>query len=294
MRGVGYSYAHHGELLQGAFTHAGRVQHGLITLPTLALSSTATYTPTQTTLRMHNPQHTKAHTAALLTLAHLGLPPTGTLHINNNIGHGLGLGSSTADVVATIRAIASHANTPLHATTIADLAIRAEGASDPVMCDCRSHVTLFGHRTGQTLRTWKHPLPPLHVVGCCCGEPIDTCTLHHRETPYTTTDIATYDHLLDRFRRALRHGDAAEIGRIATHSALMNHERLPNKNLPLLCDICHECGGVGIQIAHSGAVAGILFAPDIANTVITACQQALTQAGWPLTITDTTSMKGSA
>lgn len=288
--GIGHATGHHGELLQGAFTHKQRVQPALITLPTRSLAATAVFTPhEQPAVTLTDPRLKKAHRAATLTIDYLrgcGLshPPGGHLQLNNPMGVGLGLGSSTADVVATIRAVADCAGVTISAPCIAKLAIEAEGASDPIMWSHHSSVTLFAYRQGAALRTWNQPLPPFQVVGCCCGAPVDTNALHRRDAPFSDCEVEEYDQLIHYFHIALRNKDAAGIGDIATRSAVLNQSRLPNHHLPLLQDICADCRGVGVQIAHSGAVAGILFSPDTHPKRIRRCIHACREAGFNMTL----------
>src|SRR3546814_7862381 len=105
--GVGRSMAHHGELLQGVFeSHDGSLHRGLITLPLAAQQSTVTFWPREESgIRTRPANRRKAARAAVLTLAYLGFPGAGgDLTIESDIPVGHGYGSSTADVIATIRA----------------------------------------------------------------------------------------------------------------------------------------------------------------------------------------------
>ena len=60
-------------------------------------------------------------------------------------------------------------------------------------------------------------------------------------------------------RRALATEDVRLVGRVATASARINERFLPKPNLEILLAECLRNGGCGIQVAHSGTVAGMIF-----------------------------------
>ena len=165
--GFGMTDAHHGELLQGVFiSSAGRLSRGLVTLPCNKFHSQAIFSPHQgTTVNLDiRPQNkSKAKQAAQLTLKHLGVDLGGELHIWTNIPIGLGLGSSTADVVATSIAVANALGKNLSPETIAKIAVDAETASDSIMFgNC---ATLFAQREGLVIEDFGNSLPPLEILG---------------------------------------------------------------------------------------------------------------------------------
>ena len=65
--------------------------------------------------------------------------------MKSEIEEGLGFGSSTADVTASIRAVAASYGTTVSDAVVGRLAVRAERASDAVMFD---RCVLFAHRRG--------------------------------------------------------------------------------------------------------------------------------------------------
>src|SRR3546814_18772851 len=122
--------AHHGELLQGVFeSHDGSLHRGLITLPLAAQQSTITFWPREESgIRTRPANRRKAARAAVLTPEYLGFPGAGgDLTIASDIPVGPGYGSSTADVIATIRATGAAAAGPLRLLTICRRAVVAAG-----------------------------------------------------------------------------------------------------------------------------------------------------------------------
>lgn len=56
--------------------------------------------------------------------------------------------------------------------------------------------------------------------------------------------------------------DVALLGSVATASAETNQRHLPVPGFDRIRDIQRTCGAVGVQVAHSGDIAGLLFDRD--------------------------------
>src|SRR5215472_4279961 len=101
--GVGVSEHHHGEILQGAVRHDGEVVPCLITMPIRRVGSRARYVPVADArvLDVMPAWKLKAARAAHLALEFVGAPAgAGRLEVECSVATGVGLGSSTCDVVA--------------------------------------------------------------------------------------------------------------------------------------------------------------------------------------------------
>lgn len=287
--GVGHAPAHHGELLQGVFDDGnGRLVRGLVTLPQPAMGTRAVFHPSERHIGVvGTPELTKVRRAALLALREFATHPAttkgGRVEITSNVPRGVGMGSSTSDVTATIRAVADFHGVALSREEVGRLAVLAECASDSIMIDDR--VVLFAHRDGVVLETLGRTLPPLVVVGCDTdpgGSGVDTLRL--RPADYDAHDAAAFGVLRAALRRAVATGDVALLGRVATASARVNQRHLPNAAFELLLALSAELGGHGVQVAHSGTVAGVVFdarMPGIERAVA-ACVARLDAAGLPL------------
>ncbi|WP_369197826.1 GHMP family kinase ATP-binding protein [Streptomyces djakartensis] len=267
--GTGRAACHHGEILQGVFLdQRRRPVHALVTLPMHGPGSTARFacrpgrSPDEVTVTPAG--RTKARAAAVLAVRECAArrdaePCGGELTLTGDLPVGLGMGSSTSDVIATVRAVADSWGVPLPTETIARIAVRAEGASDPLMHGSRP--LLFAQREGRVLEVLGSALPPAVVVGCALGggAPVDTLSLpalHHHDD-----DLAAYGHLRRMLRRAVTDADTALLGRVSTASARLRQRVLRHAEFPALTGIADTTGAVGVQIAHSGNVAGILFDP---------------------------------
>jgi len=259
--GRGHAHGHHGELLQGIFRGPdGILLRGLFTLPchlflasaecTLAGGGGVTIAPAW---------KKKALRAAELTFHTLGTADQAArISITSNTPVQHGFGSSTSDVVATIRAVANALGAQLDAAAVALLAVQAERASDPLMFDGSS--LLFAHRNGFVIEDFGYGLGPLGVLGFFTSEEKQGVqTPAAPQVTYAAEDVELFDRLRDRLRWALRNRDMAEVGRVATASATRNQLHLAVPRFGELKQLMHGSGAAGIQVAHSGDIAGLLF-----------------------------------
>lgn len=163
--GVGTAIAHHGELLQGVFEDDhGRLHRGLVTLPLPRWISRATLVISGSREITTRPQgKAKAAAAARQALDHLKVAKGGNLVIESTTPEGHGYGSSTADVVATSRAVAAAYDVQFMPSRIGLLAVAAEKASDAVAFD--ANAVLFAQREDTVLEDFGGSLPPLLLVG---------------------------------------------------------------------------------------------------------------------------------
>lgn len=258
LAGVGTVFGTFGELLQGVLPEPERDADFLVTLP-VARWSRATFRPAapgedDTPLTVRPPHKRKALRLARMITEEASSPASGTLTISSVIPEGKGLASSSADLVATARAVGHALRLPMPPARIERLLARIE-PTDGVLYPA---VVAFHHRAVR-LRAVLGPLPSMAVLGVDEGGHVDTVDFNRLPKPFTRADQHTYARLLDRLTTAVRHQDLAEVGKVATHSALMN-QQLRHKSLldPLLA-ICEEVGGLGVAVAHSGTTLGILL-----------------------------------
>jgi uncharacterized protein involved in propanediol utilization len=261
--GIGYAPAHHGEILQGVFEDdAGRLRRALVTLPEPTKGSRAVFYPSEQHWGVvGTPELTKVRRAALLALREFSRHPSpakgGQIHITSDVPRGIGMGSSTSDVTATIRAVADYHGVALSREEVGRLAVLAECASDSIMIDDR--VVLFAQRDGVVLETLGHRLPPMIVVGCDAQPGIRVDTLTFRPAEYDDREIGAFQVLRAALRRAVATEDVQLLGRVATASARINQRFLPKSVLDDLLGLCLHLRGSGIQVAHSGTVVGLIF-----------------------------------
>jgi uncharacterized protein involved in propanediol utilization len=295
--GVGHACAHHGELLQGMFTdRAGQPRRALVTLPQPDHGSRAVFHPSERHWGIvGTPELIKVRRAALLVLREFARHPSpakgGQIEITSDVPRGIGMGSSTSDVTATIRAVADYHGVALSREEEGRLAVLAECASDSIMIDDR--VVLFAHRDGEVLETYGHRLPPMIVIGCDAEPGVRVDTLAFTPADYDDREIGAFQALRGALRRAIATGDVALLGKVATASARINQRYLPKSWLERLLGLCRAHGGCGVQVAHSGTVAGLIFDPlqPGATEAAYACASRIEE--WGLAITATIGLPGT-
>jgi uncharacterized protein involved in propanediol utilization len=298
--GIGYGTAHHGELLQGMFRGSGgALVRALVTVPLPHLRTRAVFTGGRQSTITGAAALPKARRAAALTLSYLAgdwaglghqgggmsdlrslnVSQGGRVEIFTNIPQSVGMGSSTADVTATIRAVTACHGVRLPADEVARLAVMAEYAADSTMIEDR--VVLFAHRGGEVLETLGDRLPPIAIVGCRTGSESTVDTLALEPAAYNDHELAVFRRLRREARRAVAVGDTRLLGQVATASARINQRFLPKPELEPLLRLCIKYGGCGVQVAHSGTILGLIFdarQPD-AETAAQACSEAVSAQG---------------
>ncbi|MEO3777247.1 kinase [Micromonospora sp. B11E3] len=252
--GVGRAYGTFGELLQGALPESDG--DFLVTMP-IARWSTAVFhgEPGQRQVTVWPPHKTKARTLAGMIIADRGAGTTGgTLVLRSELPEGKGLASSSADLVATARAVSGALGIELPADRLEDYLRRIE-PTDGVL---HPGVVAFHHRAVR-IRSTLGSLPQVSVVGVDEGGEVDTVEFNRLPKPFTAADRHEYAELLDRLTAAVRAGDLAEVGRVSTRSAVKNQRLRPKRLLTGLQEICRGLGGLGVICAHSGTSLGILL-----------------------------------
>jgi len=286
--GTGTALAHHGELLQGVFEGGdGRLHRGLVTLPLPSLRARATFWPRGPGAIATRPSgRSKAARAAELALAHLGFAGHGgELTLESQIPLGHGYGSSTADVIAALRAVAAAAGTTLRRATLARLAAAAEGASDAIAYG--TQAVLFAQREGRVLEQLGAELPPLVVVSLVSGRERAVDTLALAPARYDSGEIEFFRALRGLLRCAVERQDPWLLGRVASASARVGQRHLPKPRFEHALGLAREHDTCGLQVSHSGSLMGILLdgrLPD-ASARATALVRAARRAGFRRTST---------
>lgn len=264
--GLGRIHAHHGEIVQGVFYSSdGVLEHGLVTLPCSLFGTRARFLPLPSgPLTVEPGDRPRARTAARLTLDALGRTGWGgSVRIEGNVPLRWGCGSSTTDVLATILAVADAFGAALEPEWIARLSVASETASDSLMYGPERAV-LFAQRRGSVLLDLGGPLPAVRVLGFNTEEDRGVETLSLPPCQYSAWEAEAFRPILGLLRRAVEQQDPALLGRVASASAAIMQRHRPKRFMPELLRLAREVGALGIQVAHSGTVAGFLFEPGAA------------------------------
>ncbi|HET7229037.1 MAG TPA: hypothetical protein VFJ16_03510 [Longimicrobium sp.] len=260
-------HAHHGEIVQGVFYSSdGVLEHGLVTLPCALYRTRARFRPVRSgPLTVEPADRARARAAARLTLEALGRTGWGgSIRLESTVPLRWGCGSSTTDVLATIRAVADAFATPIEPEWMARLAVASETASDSLMYS-PARAVLFAQRRGSVLLDLGGPLPEVRVLGVNTeGGGVETLSLP--PCGYSAWEVEAFQPILGLLRRAVEQRDPELLGRAASASARINQRHRPKRHMPELLRTAREAGALGVQVAHSGTVAGLLFEPGAASS----------------------------
>ena len=175
--------------------------------------------------------------------------------VANPLPIGKGMGSSSADITAAVSATGTAAGVVLSPETIARIALSVE-PTDGVMFP---GVALFDHRSGRVAEPLGPP-PPLEVIVVDCGGEVDTLEFNRidRTADWESVSVKT-DAALELVREGISRGDPELVGRGATISARAGCTSDAVPWVERAESFARENGAVGINVAHSGTVVGILL-----------------------------------
>ncbi|BBP02516.1 GHMP family kinase ATP-binding protein [Sulfuriferula nivalis] len=265
--GTGSAIGHHGEVLQGAIEREGEnIRRFLVTLPWPSIKSHSKFIPVYNgELVIEQEWKSKSKRAAALTMLYLGIEGYGGfLEVVSDASAEMGLGSSTSDVVATIRAVAAAFHQSLTAIEISEISVMAEIASDSIMFE--DQAVVFCQREGIILESLVQKLPPAFIIGFNTypnGSGVSTIQMPLPE--YGWQELGAFRPMIGSLRAAVRTQSISLMGKVATASAKLNQKHLPKPNFDGLLHLLSENGACGLQVAHSGSVAGFIFDPSDSN-----------------------------
>lgn len=257
--GIGWCFGTFGELLQGVLPGQGR--EFLVTLP-ISRRSTARFTVLSGSREVCvYPSHKeKSRRLAENLVRGFGLDSGGSLSVQSKLPVGKGCASSSADMVATARAIQSAFGVSISRAALARLMSSIE-PSDGVMYQ---GVVSFYHREGVLRKSLGYPRP-LVIAGIDEGGQVDTVGSNEWSKPFGRARRAEYENLLLGLERAVARGDLRSLGEISTRSAILNQDILPKTYLDLLLDMRRRYEALGVVVAHSGTHLGLLLDPGSLN-----------------------------
>ncbi|MCF2130945.1 hypothetical protein L1I79_31645 [Strepomyces sp. STD 3.1] len=198
----------------------------------------------------------KSVEAVRLFLDHYGLTlPPGDWHTHSELPVGVGMASSTADIVATLRCLFRVFSLPYDTEVVRGVLARIE-RSDSVFLDEFALYLSGRHRVVRRLG------PDLGFHTAYVTEPgtVDTAAV----TPLL---LDHYRHRGEEYQRCLTDlvkgfdsGDPAAVARAASVSAALSQEVLPKATFGSLQAHRERFGADGVFVAHTGCLAGYLFA----------------------------------
>ena len=262
--GIGYCSGHFGELLQGAFTDTdGLTVRGLVTLPYPAAGVMAHVTATSGSGKVQVPPG-KSKTADLvrgyIQLHGLAGQVDCAVELSSRLVEGVGMGSSTADLVATVRALDLALARRTDDVTVAQLAVKTEVACDSTMFVSRA--LLFAQREGRVLEDFGPPLPSIELVGFNLAPGETFSTVGTPPATYATGEIREFDELRKLMRRAICAREVATLAEVATESARINQRHFPKPRFNDFLQLADDFGATGVSVAHSGTLGALIYGAE--------------------------------
>lgn len=178
--------------------------------------------------------------------------------VRSDLPLGKGMASSSADISAACQSIALSAGKILTPDEIADIALLIE-PTDGIFYP---GIVLFDHVKGY-LRQYLGDALPMHIIIFDVGGEINTLHFNKRLdlkklNQANEEQVHQAMHLISK---GLADKDLSLVGKGATMSALANQKILFKAHLKDIIQIGLAWGAVGVNVAHSGTVVGVLF-PD--------------------------------
>ncbi|TAK09999.1 MAG: GHMP kinase [Candidatus Manganitrophaceae bacterium] len=179
------------------------------------------------------------------------------LSLYSGLPVGKGMASSTADIAAALAVRQMTARSFIDLDETARLALAVE-PTDGVIFE---GITLFDHYRGTVRRGLGNP-PSLDILAIEFEETVDTVSFNQRDylkaaREQTRSVLAAFGLI----EEGLREGCVRKIGEGATLSALAHQNLLRKPDLERILKMTLDLGGVGVNIAHSGSIVGMLFRP---------------------------------
>lgn len=240
-----------GELVQG-FHHQGNPFH--VTFPIKKYSKAKVSVTAGTGIEIVGLRESEDKTASALRKAAAILGHTNIcigLERETELQVGKGMASSTADIMSAADALAVALRRTLSIEMLGNIATSIE-SSDGLMYPGMAAVD---HKSGRLVARYEW-CPQFNVVIL-----IPPQILHTEVVRFAGKESlsAEYDEILDRLEIASKERDETEFARAGTKSAILNQKYVPNPYFATLYPELDSMGALGINVAHTGTMAGVIF-----------------------------------
>ncbi|WP_273127385.1 GHMP family kinase ATP-binding protein [Bacillus weihaiensis] len=241
-----------GELVQGIKDN----QPFLITFPIAELRSIALFTPdNECGIVFETLAHQKAALACNKLLAYFNQKGGGRLRLLSTIPKGKGMASSSADIVAAMKAVANCFSLPLTKELISQIACEIEPTDGVMYRD----IVAYDYINGQLIEELGQ-LPPWQLIGFDLGGTVDTLGYNQQEKNYTLTQLNELKQAYQLVKEGIIQQHLGSILCASTISTRIN-QHMCEKPYFEEFEKLSACLGGGLLTAHSGTMLGILKNP---------------------------------
>ncbi len=200
-----------------------------------------------------------ARAMVIRVLQHFNCPPDISrdirIEIHSTIPVAKGMASSTADIAATAVATAHYLGYALDEDELARLCVSIEPTDSTIF----HNPTLFAHNDASVSISCP-PSPELDVLVLESQETLLTREYHRRvRLPALLLGAPTLARAWEKVQSGCLTNNPATIGEAATLSAIASQALLPKPDFAALLALSEACGLYGVNVAHSGSVAGLLL-----------------------------------
>jgi L-threonine kinase len=242
----GVSYAHFGELLQGWLPSNTPF---LVSCPITVRCICRIFK--HIFVKNQNLEIKKAQFLELFnTLSHTTI--TNQIKFKSVIPRGVGLGSSTCDLVALFNALNLMAGNQYSNEMCEQILSKIEPSDSALY----PGLLVFNHYTAEPICFIKNIIPDMVIVGVFDDKIVDTIQ-YNRTVYYSKREQEHYANLLKDFIYSCEHGDEELFGSITTTSFMMNQKRNPNRYAKQLKQLVDDKIVYGLIGSHSGSCAGV-------------------------------------
>lgn len=247
----------------------GELVQGIDEVPFLITCPIDLYSKAEISETLHRNEY-KIAKARRLTLEYLGMDKWLNMKVTSQLLKGKGMASSTADVISAICLTAWECNRSLTDEEIGKIAIKVE-PTDGVFVD---GIVKYAYRNGVILQKLGTP-PPMKILIFDEGGYVNTIKFnqnpkllaHYTRNKKPIMDAAKY------VTEGLKEGDVEKIGKGAVLSSIINQCILRKKNLEDVLFISERCGAIGVNVAHSGTIMGVMFREETEDYVVEECKK---------------------
>ncbi|MBH1937697.1 hypothetical protein I5Q34_26075 [Streptomyces sp. AV19] len=243
-----------GELYQGPLRPGADPDIALVSFP-VDRHAWVYYTHGTAAPKSASPLGEKAATAARLFLDHFGLTlPPGRWSTHSDLDVGVGMASSTADIVATLRCLFRVFSLPYDFDVVIGILSAIERA-DSVFLDEFALYLSGRHRVLRRLGTGVG----FHTAFIAEPGTVDTAAVTPLLLRHYRRYATEYERCLADLLKGFASGDPAAVARAATFSGVLSQEALPKRTFEAVLAHREEFGADGLFVAHTGSLVGYLF-----------------------------------
>jgi len=246
-----------GEVLQGVQENG---QKFLVNLKIKNYSRATVYLSESTYRVLNERYYWKSYQLVRKLLKQLGHGYDCYIDLQSNIPVGKGLSSSTADMVASAKAVEN----ALSITIDNDFLAKEISAIEPNDGLHYPGTSFYEHVTGKLIHNVPF-IPQFKIVGVDFGGEVDTLAFNRSGKSYDVEDRMQFERLLDDLRDSYRTQDTARIAKVATQSSFLSQKILYKPYLEKFLELSQSCSALGVVNTHSGTYLGMIFDRELSD-----------------------------